>query len=95
MPRQVGIGGDSDLDGRETKYDLTRHRPFIAVFSVWFLLVCGCLGDPSLLLSPGTAGGEPVAWQRVEYQPISPSRFQVSDPQGGSSWYDCTTPFRR
>lgn len=61
MPFQAGVGGDCCPDERKDMYDLARYRPFMVVFSMWFMLVCGCVGDPSLLLSTGTAGSQPVA----------------------------------
>ncbi len=67
-------------------YDLTRYRPFMAVFSMWFMLACGCVGDPSLLLSTGTGGGQPVVWERVDYRPISPARFQVAEGEDDSDF---------
>ena len=84
MPRQVGIGGDCNLDGRKTMHDLTRYRPFMVVFSVWFMLVCGCVGDPSLLLSTDAGGSQPVAWQRVDYRQASPARLRSTALEPGS-----------
>ena len=53
---------------------------------MWFMLACGCVGDPSLLLSTGTGGGQPVVWERVDYRPISPARFQVTEGEDDSDF---------